>query len=214
MHTHADPIINYKQKPSYANHSPSLPHSSISHHVLARQLSSDANKMGNQTKMGNKTTAFTTQVALLHSQWEGTGMHSATRTSARRGSKHGGVPTRTIRMVIDPATVGSGYAFLDSLKGVVIGPTVNEVMSAICGGTVGVMGTIMTLEVRRQQVKERKQCPYCRGTGKMPCATCYSVGTIPCTHAATAHTSCDSCAEAGYLRCNHVRVFTFPSFLC
>lgn len=100
--------------------------------------------------------------------------------------------------------MGTGYAFLDSFKGVVIGPTVNEVMSAICGGTVGVMGTIIALEVRRQRVKERKQCPYCRGTGKLPCAVCYSVGTLPSASAVMAQEPCDVCSHSGYLRCNHV----------
>lgn len=121
------------------------------------------------------------------------------------------------RMVVDPVSVGTGYAFLDSFKGVVIGPTVNEVMSAICGGTVGVMGTIIALEVRRQRVKERKQCPYCRGTGKLPCGACYSVGTLPSASAIMAQEPCDICSQSGYLRCNHVCFGAFwvwvPSFL-
>lgn len=108
------------------------------------------------------------------------------------------------KMVFDPASVGTGYAFLNSFKGVVIGPSVNEVMSAICGGTVGVMGTIIALEVRRQRVKERKQCPYCRGTGKLPCATCYSLGTVPSVCASSGQEPCSPCSSSGYLQCNHV----------
>lgn len=111
------------------------------------------------------------------------------------------------RMALDPNTVGTGYAFLDSLKGVVIGPTINEIAAAFAGGTVGVMGTIITLEVRRQRVKERKQCPYCRGTGKLPCATCYTLGAVPCANTITAQQGCTTCQERGYLRCNHVRLF-------
>lgn len=107
-------------------------------------------------------------------------------------------------MALDPANVGTGYAFLNGLKGVVIGPTINEITAAIAGGTVGVMGTIITLEVRRQRVKERKQCPYCRGTGKLPCATCYTVGAVPCGDALTAQTGCAACNERGFLECNHV----------
>lgn len=113
-------------------------------------------------------------------------------------------PRTAPAMAIDPATVGTGYAFLDSLKGVVIGPTINEITAAIAGGTVGVMGTIITLEVRRQRVKERKQCPYCRGTGKLPCANCYTVGALPSGSALTAQESCTSCHSHGFLQCNHV----------
>lgn len=113
------------------------------------------------------------------------------------------------RMVLDPNTVGTGYAFLDGLKGVVIGPTINEITAAFAGGTVGVMGTIITLEVRRQRVKERKQCPYCRGTGKLPCATCYTLRAVPCADTVTAQQGCTTCQERGYLQCNHVSIFFF-----
>lgn len=111
----------------------------------------------------------------------------------------------TPRMVVDPASVGTGYAFLDGLKGVVIGPTINEITAAIAGGTVGVMGTIIALEVRRQRVKERKQCPYCRGTGKLPCATCCTVGAVPSGSVLAAQEPCGACHERGFLQCNHVR---------
>lgn len=122
------------------------------------------------------------------------------------GSRDVCVCGRIPKMVADPASVGTGYALLNSFKGVAIGPTINEVVSAICGGTVGVMGTIIALEVRRQRVKERKQCPYCRGTGKLPCATCYSIGTIPSITACSGQESCTMCSSSGYLQCNHVSI--------
>lgn len=115
------------------------------------------------------------------------------------------LPSRSFSsMSLDPNTVGTGYALLDSLKGVVIGPTINEITAAIAGGTVGVMGTIIALEVRRQRVKEHKQCPYCRGTGKLPCAACYTLGAVPCANTVTAQEGCIACQERGYLQCNHV----------
>lgn len=106
-------------------------------------------------------------------------------------------------MVVDPNTVGTGYAFLDGLKGVVIGPTINEFAAAIAGGTVGVMGTLMTLEVRRQRRNERKQCPYCRGTGKLPCGACFTVGAVPCATSLTGQRACHNCDSHGYVTCNH-----------
>lgn len=118
---------------------------------------------------------------------------------------HSNVSTlRPPRMAIDPNTVGTGYALLNHLKGVVIGPTINEITAAIAGGTVGVMGTIITLEVRRQRAKERQQCPYCRGTGILPCGRCYTLGAVPSGHSLTAQEECSACLSKGYLQCNHV----------
>lgn len=110
------------------------------------------------------------------------------------------------KMIIDPSTVGTGFALLNSFKGIVIGPTVTEITAAIAGGTVGVMGTIITLELQRQRVKHRKQCPYCRGTGKLPCASCYTIGAVPSRTALTAQEVCTCCNERGFLQCNHVRI--------
>lgn len=111
-------------------------------------------------------------------------------------------------MGLDPNTVGTGYAFLDGLKGVVIGPTINEFAAAIAGGTVGVMGTLITLEIRRQRRNERKQCPYCIGTGKLPCGHCYTLGYVPCADSVTAQRVCEACGGTGYVECNHVSFFT------
>lgn len=119
----------------------------------------------------------------------------------------------TTTMVVDPAAVvGTGSIFVETLKGVHIGPSVNEVMAAFCGGTVGVMSTIIALEVRRQRVKERKQCPYCHGTGKLPCGSCYTLGSTPSPYVASAQESCPKCEASGYLICNHVRhIFSIPT---
>jgi hypothetical protein len=93
---------------------------------------------------------------------------------------------------------------LDALKGVVIGPTVNEFVAAVAGGTVGVMGTLIALEIGRQRARERKQCPYCRGSGKLPCGSCFSIGAVPSSTAQpTAQLPCDLCVGTGYVRCNH-----------
>lgn len=123
------------------------------------------------------------------------------------------VRVKPCTMVIDPTNVGTGYAFLNSLKGVVIGPTVNEIMAAVCGGTVGVMSTIIALEVNRQKVKERKQCPYCHGLGTIPCGVCYSMGNVPSINMVSAQEPCEPCGQTGYLKCNHVSLVTFLFFI-
>lgn len=105
------------------------------------------------------------------------------------------------RMVVDDV---AAVQVLDMLKGVVIGPTVNEIAAAVAGGTVGVMGTLIALEIGRERARERKQCPYCRGSGKLPCGHCYTLGAIPSpTALPTAQVSCDACSATGYVQCNH-----------
>jgi hypothetical protein len=43
---------------------------------------------------------------------------------------------------------------------------------------VGVMGTLIALELKKQNVISRSDCPYCQGVGKLPCAQCYGSGVL------------------------------------
>lgn len=162
--------------------------------------------------------AFQVSNPFLHRPNTSTATTTSSFTQRRRQPGDNRVRVRTdIRvkpctMVIDPTNVGTGYAFLNSLKGVVIGPTVNEIMAAVCGGTVGVMSTIIALEVNRQKVKERKQCPYCHGLGTIPCGVCYSIGNVPSINMVSAQEPCEPCGQTGYLKCNHVSLVNFFLF--
>lgn len=106
-------------------------------------------------------------------------------------------------MVVDTMAT-QGFPILESFKGVFIGPTVNEIAAAVAGGTVGVMGTILALELGRQRAMERKQCPYCRGKGKLACGNCYAIGTVPSVSAMNGQETCPKC-KSGRIDCNHVR---------
>jgi len=55
--------------------------------------------------------------------------------------------------------------------------SLNSIAAAFAGGTVGVMGSLVAIELRRLNLKEKAQCPYCRGRGVLPCATCAGSGT-------------------------------------
>lgn len=90
-----------------------------------------------------------------------------------------------------------------SLTTLMTAPTVNEIAAAVAGGTVGVMGTLIALEVNRQKAKERKQCPYCRGCGKLPCGNCCTLGSVPSRVAPLAQDDCPVCVSTGYVECNH-----------
>jgi hypothetical protein len=43
---------------------------------------------------------------------------------------------------------------------------------------VGVVGTMVALEVKMRQVNERSKCPYCSGSGQLTCARCYGQQTV------------------------------------
>lgn len=104
-------------------------------------------------------------------------------------------------IVEDPV---AAVTFLDALKGIVIGPTVNEVAAAVAGGTVGVMGTLIALEVGRAKARERKQCPYCRGSGRLACGQCCTIGAVPSvSNLPAAQDACQLCNAAGYVECMH-----------
>ena len=45
-------------------------------------------------------------------------------------------------------------------------------------GAVGVVGTMVALEVKMRQVNERSKCPYCSGSGQLTCARCYGQQTV------------------------------------
>lgn len=95
-------------------------------------------------------------------------------------------------------------AFVEAFKGVIIGPTINEMAAAVAGGTVGVMGTLMALEVGRARARLRKQCPYCSGSGRLPCGQCFTLGSLPSrSNLPTAQETCELCTGVGSVQCMH-----------
>jgi len=46
------------------------------------------------------------------------------------------------------------------------------------GGTIGVLGTVISTFIKRDEVKDRLKCPYCGGSGFIPCGTCCGRGTL------------------------------------
>eukprot|EP00871_Galdieria_phlegrea_P001301 jgi/Galph1/2171/GphlegSOOS_G835.1 len=84
-----------------------------------------------------------------------------------------------------------------------IPPTINEVASAFAGGTVGVMGTLLVLEVVRQRVEEMRRCPYCRGLRKLPCGQCCGTGFLPDSNRVSSKLNCENCEAKGLVICCH-----------
>lgn len=84
-----------------------------------------------------------------------------------------------------------------------------DVVAGFVGGAVGVMGTIMALEVKMRQVNERSKCPYCSGSGQLTCARCCGLQSISIRRGAEGggeggrveKEPCPSCLGVGTVLC-------------
>eukprot|EP00184_Porphyridium_aerugineum_P008460 CAMPEP_0184692434 /NCGR_PEP_ID=MMETSP0313-20130426/920_1 /TAXON_ID=2792 /ORGANISM="Porphyridium aerugineum, Strain SAG 1380-2" /LENGTH=198 /DNA_ID=CAMNT_0027150267 /DNA_START=63 /DNA_END=659 /DNA_ORIENTATION=+ len=108
--------------------------------------------------------------------------------------------SRSMHMAVEYVDFGKqAIDFLNTSPMVV--PTLNEISSAFAGGTVGAMGTLIALELSKQREIEKQQCPYCRGTGKLPCGQCYGLGATP--EPILGEVECECCHSHGAVECNH-----------
>ncbi|CAL9229348.1 unnamed protein product [Arabidopsis halleri] len=53
---------------------------------------------------------------------------------------------------------------------------VDPIVASFSGGAVGVISTLMLIEVNNVKQQEKKRCKYCLGTGYLPCARCSASG--------------------------------------
>ncbi|CAH8384474.1 unnamed protein product [Eruca vesicaria subsp. sativa] len=53
---------------------------------------------------------------------------------------------------------------------------VDPIVASFSGGAVGVISTLMLIEVNNVKQQEKKRCKYCLGTGYLPCAKCSASG--------------------------------------
>lgn len=72
---------------------------------------------------------------------------------------------------------------------------VNDVVAGLTGGFVGVTGTVVTLELGKQSVREQLKCQYCNGEGSLKCGQCYGEGCAAC--GGTGRVKCVSCGGSG-----------------
>ncbi|KAG8458811.1 hypothetical protein KFE25_005238 [Diacronema lutheri] len=72
---------------------------------------------------------------------------------------------------------------------------VDDVVAGLTGGFVGVAGTVISLELGKQAVKEQLRCNYCAGEGRLKCGQCYGKGCAAC--GGTGHVTCVSCGGSG-----------------
>jgi hypothetical protein len=72
---------------------------------------------------------------------------------------------------------------------------VEALSAAFIGGTVGIMGTMMALEVKTKQDGGLDCCPYCMGHGEILCGRCLGSGSLSGSGA------CPECGCTGAVMC-------------
>lgn len=72
------------------------------------------------------------------------------------------------------------------------------------GGSVGVIGTVISTLYKRDEVKDRLKCPYCNGSGQILCGVCFGTGMESINIAGTdewQEVVCSTCEGAGTVVC-------------
>eukprot|EP00614_Pseudopedinella_elastica_P013103 CAMPEP_0172614274 /NCGR_PEP_ID=MMETSP1068-20121228/49311_1 /TAXON_ID=35684 /ORGANISM="Pseudopedinella elastica, Strain CCMP716" /LENGTH=229 /DNA_ID=CAMNT_0013419011 /DNA_START=126 /DNA_END=815 /DNA_ORIENTATION=- len=72
------------------------------------------------------------------------------------------------------------------------------------GGTVGVLGTLLTYEKARFRMKQRILCPYCNGGGVITCGACLGCGKTLVKvgpNGAKESCACETCGGIGEVAC-------------
>lgn len=78
-----------------------------------------------------------------------------------------------------------------------------DLAAAGAGGTIGVIGTLGALEMKKREIKQRAECPYCASSGHLTCAGCLGVGTVRATSSSnfSSRQSCPRCEGTGSVTC-------------
>jgi hypothetical protein len=72
---------------------------------------------------------------------------------------------------------------------------VDPIVASFCGGAVGVLSSLLLVEVKNIQAQQRSRCLYCSGTGYLECGSCSGGGCSECSF--TGKVMCTSCLCTG-----------------
>lgn len=75
---------------------------------------------------------------------------------------------------------------------------VDPIVASFCGGAVGVLSTLLLLEVNNVKQQQQNRCHYCMGTGYLTCGSCIGSGI---TTEPEGRCSCAFCAGTGKVMC-------------
>jgi hypothetical protein len=74
---------------------------------------------------------------------------------------------------------GTSYAdFIRSLNLPIQLSQVDPIVASFSGGAVGVLSSLMIVELNNVSLQEEKKCHYCKGSGYLACAKCGGMGAI------------------------------------
>ncbi|CAL8463937.1 g3472 [Coccomyxa elongata] len=77
---------------------------------------------------------------------------------------------------------------------------VDPIVASFCGGAVGVLSTLLLVEVNNAKLQAKTRCVYCEGCGYVTCGACSGEGAIPVapgTASSTASSTSDGAAAEG-----------------
>lgn len=101
-----------------------------------------------------------------------------------------------------------GTSYEDFIRSMNLPPQLSEVdpiVASFSGGAVGVISSLMVVEVNNVKQQEHKRCIYCHGTGYLACARCSGTGALAMGCPTTSQ-RCPNCSGAARVMC--------PTCLC
>jgi len=95
---------------------------------------------------------------------------------------------------------GQSYAdFIESIHLPEQLSQVDPIVASFCGGAVGVLTSLLIVEVNNVKQQAKSRCAYCEGTGYIACGNCFSSGTI--ISAQGEKGMCTNCSGTGKVAC-------------
>lgn len=137
--------------------------------------------------------------------------HTAARrsTSHKRGRKAGALKMLDFLPMspIGQLTEAAGN-YIDS-SGAHIGLAATEHLSAgFKGGSVGVIGTLIAIQIKKQEVRKQNECCYCEGSGHLTCGQCLGAGEMAMFSVgsgSSATIGCPTCGGKTFITCVNCR---------
>lgn len=76
-------------------------------------------------------------------------------------------------------------------------------VNGFIGGSVGVIGTVISTMIKKEEVKDRLKCPYCAGSGQILCGHCLSTGVVKyqMEDGSIGTKTCENCEGTGSVVC-------------
>lgn len=92
-----------------------------------------------------------------------------------------------------------GTSYLDFVESVHLPSQlaqVDPIVASFCGGAVGVLSSLLLVEINNIKKQQKNRCTYCKGTGYLMCGNCVGSGVDPASRA-----GCVDCAKSGKVMC-------------